>query len=145
MREPKDDTGKKKKKRKRQKFSAPTWAKLPHSKHKNLRLEVYNRRVANESRIEVLPLSGKSCYILGKNMKTADITVDHQSISRQHCAIVNDGAGAVFACDVGSVHGTYVDGEKLTVNEFYQLGKGMVIKLGKCSKVRYFFLHCKLR
>ena len=137
MREPKDDTGiKRKKKRKRRKFSAPAWAKEPNSDHKYIRLEIYARRVASELRIEAIPLATKSCYILGKNTKTADIAIDHQSISRQHCALVNDGAGGIFACDIGSVHGTFVDGEKLTTNEFYQLSKDMTIKLGKCAKVK---------
>ena len=76
QRAPRDDSGfKRKKKRKRLKFAAPAWAKKPNSKHGHVRLEVYNRRVESGARIEAIPLTTKSCYILGKNTKNSDITI----------------------------------------------------------------------
>ena len=59
---------------------------------------------------------------------TSDIQIDQESVSRNHCEIVNTGE-AVLVHDLGSTNGTYVN--DYPVKE-YVLRDGDLIKVGRC-------------
>jgi two-component system, cell cycle response regulator len=65
--------------------------------------------------------------IIGRSSK-ADIQIDQESVSRNHCKILNTGK-AIMVRDLGSTNGTYVNDE--LVDE-YVLRDGDFIKIGRC-------------
>lgn len=65
--------------------------------------------------------------VVGRSSK-ADIQIDQESVSRNHCKIINTGS-AVLIRDLGSTNGTYVNDE--LVDE-YILRDGDLIKVGRC-------------
>ncbi len=64
--------------------------------------------------------------ILGRSSK-ADIQIDQESVSRNHCKIISTG-GSILLRDLGSTNGTYVNDE--LVDE-YVLRDGDFIKVGR--------------
>ena len=64
--------------------------------------------------------------VIGRSSK-CDIQIDQESVSRNHCKIVNTGA-AILLRDMGSTNGTYVNDE--LVDE-YVLRDGDFIKVGR--------------
>jgi len=65
--------------------------------------------------------------IIGRSSK-ADIQIDQESVSRNHCKIINTGK-TIMMRDLGSTNGTYVNDE--LVDE-YVLRDGDFIKIGRC-------------
>jgi two-component system, cell cycle response regulator len=65
--------------------------------------------------------------MIGRSSK-ADIQIDQDAVSRNHCKIVNTGTG-ILVRDMGSTNGTYVNDE--LVDE-YTLRDGDFIKVGRC-------------
>jgi two-component system cell cycle response regulator len=65
--------------------------------------------------------------IIGRSSK-ADIQIDQESVSRNHCKIINTGK-TILLRDLGSTNGTYINDE--LVDE-YVLRDGDFIKVGRC-------------
>lgn len=55
-------------------------------------------------------------YMIGKLKSRADICIDHPSISRIHAKIIREGKD-YYLYDLNSTNGTFVNGERLAVNE----------------------------
>lgn len=53
--------------------------------------------------------------IIGRSSK-ADIQIDQESVSRNHCKIINTGK-TIMVRDLGSTNGTYVNDERTTKEE----------------------------
>lgn len=77
---------------------------------------------------------GRDVTVLGRNSMMSHEVLMHPSISRRHAALVHNGDGDVFAADLGSTHGTYVNGCKLAPSTATRLGDGDVLKLGESSR-----------
>lgn len=77
---------------------------------------------------------GRDVTVLGRNSKMSHEVLDHQSISRRHAALVHNGDGDVFAADLGSTHGTYVNGFKIPAKTSTRLKDGDVMKFGESSR-----------
>ena len=65
--------------------------------------------------------------IIGRSSK-ADIQIDQEAVSRNHCKILNTG-NAIMLRDMGSTNGTYVNDEMI---DEYVLRDGDFIKVGRC-------------
>jgi diguanylate cyclase (GGDEF)-like protein len=65
--------------------------------------------------------------VIGRSSK-ADIQIDQEAVSRNHCKLINTGKNIVLR-DLGSTNGTYVNDE--LVDE-YVLRDGDLIKIGRC-------------
>ncbi|HKE15275.1 MAG TPA: GGDEF domain-containing protein [Kofleriaceae bacterium] len=65
--------------------------------------------------------------VVGRSSK-ADIQIDQESVSRNHCKLINTGK-SIMLRDLGSTNGTYVNDE--LVDE-YVLRDGDFIKIGRC-------------
>ena len=64
---------------------------------------------------EALPnvdVPAKATYTFGRNSTMSDVVLDHPSLSRQHAALAFDSSGQAFLVDLGSTHGTFVNGER---------------------------------
>ena len=78
--------------------------------------------------------------VLGRNSKMSHEVLEHQSISRRHAALVHNGDGDVFAADLGSTHGTYVNGCKIASKTATRLKDGDVLKFGESSRYESYSL-----
>ena len=65
--------------------------------------------------------------IIGRSSK-ADIQIDQEAVSRNHCKIINTGS-MIMLRDMGSTNGTYVNDEMI---DEYVLRDGDFIKVGRC-------------
>jgi hypothetical protein len=73
----------------------------------------------------------------GQNRKGCDINFDgDDNVSRQH-ANINYRDGAFYITDLGSTHGTFVDGFKLEPNTQTRLNAGSNITLGTTTKMTF--------
>lgn len=68
----------------------------------------------NGRKVQSLDLSRHASYVLGRSSANAKIVVPHESVSRQHAAIVHarrgaEGAPSVHVIDLGSAKGTFID------------------------------------
>ena len=87
-----------------------------------MELHVYNR--AGE-RLRAFALGDSKEVIVGRD-ETCDIRILAKSVSREHCAIEQDGDELVLR-DLGSSGGTFMGGKKI---ETVRLEDGMEINVG---------------
>jgi adenylate cyclase len=87
-----------------------------------MELHVYNR--AGE-RLRAFALGDSREVIVGRD-ETCDIRILAKSVSREHCAIEQDGEELVLR-DLGSSGGTFMDGKKI---DKVRLADGMEINVG---------------
>jgi len=118
----------------------PDWSKLPLMHQP--KIEAYEEGVMKRS----MSLARQTCYLLGRNGQHADVVLEHDSISRVHCAIINS-SSSTFVQDLDSFHGTFLDvagrtvpvpklGERLVGGaEPTKLVDGATIRLGNCRTV----------
>ncbi|BDA42767.1 probable dual specificity protein phosphatase 6 at N-terminal half [Coccomyxa sp. Obi] len=81
-----------------------------------------------------LGLSSIADKVVFGRAPTCDVVLEHLSISRQHAALSTDTAGNLFITDLGSGHGTYVDGVWIRANEPRLLKKGATFKIAASSR-----------
>lgn len=77
----------------------------------------------------------KRRHIFGRQVPTCDFVLDHQSVSRQHAAVVPHKNGSVFVIDLGSVHGTFVANERLTKDNPVELEVGQSLRFAASTRV----------
>lgn len=66
------------------------------------------------------------------------VRLDHDSISRQHAAVVHSFTGETFVVDLGSRFGTAVDGEKLVPQKYTPIKDGAVLVFGASTRAYTF-------
>mmetsp|Transcript_34337 Transcript_34337/g.69393 ORF Transcript_34337/g.69393 Transcript_34337/m.69393 type:complete len:232 (+) Transcript_34337:103-798(+) len=89
--------------------------------------------VKDGQRLERLSLSGaKESWTFGRG-EQADFSVQHSSLSRQHASVTSHD-GQMFLTDLGSVHGTFMDGRKLVAKVPVRLVSGANIRLGGSTR-----------
>ena len=74
-------------------------------------------------------LSDVRALVLGRSERYVDLVVPHESVSRQHCAIVHD-EETTYVVDLGSAHGTFVDSRRIGEGVHTQLNDGAKLVLG---------------
>ena len=135
------------------KYTEPADARRPPQRW---RLYVYKNGKLLEEPNGVLHLHRKSCYVLGRERRVADIPTDHPSCSKQHAVIQfrevhkkgTDGREypvvRPYLMDLGSTNGTVILGkdakQALESQRFYELLEGDTIKFGLSSR-EYVLLH----
>ena len=72
--------------------------------------------------------------------KLGTYRLDHDSISREHAAVVHSFDGSWFIMDVGSRFGTHVNGERLEAKKYVPLAEGAQIKFGESTRSFTFSL-----
>eukprot|EP00884_Botryococcus_braunii_P003978 jgi/Botrbrau1/13581/Bobra.0307s0004.1 len=85
----------------------PTWACTPE-RGGHLYLKYRDEKGTDI----ILCVDKKRGYLIGRN-KACDIVVKDKTASRFHAGIVHDEEGQCFLVDMGSAHGTYMDGNRL--------------------------------
>ncbi len=73
------------------------------------------------------PLPDRGAIVVGRD-PSADLVIEHPSVSRRHARI--DVSGGLSVTDLGSANGTRVGGRRLAKDERAQLGPGVVVEIG---------------
>jgi smad nuclear-interacting protein 1 len=130
------------------KFVEPFEAHVPD---KNWRVFVYK----GNDIIETLHIHRKSCYLIGKDERVADIQVLHGSCSQQHAVIqfretekkaIVDGEKTTvkvikpYLMDLKSTNGTFLNGQRLEDSRYYELRETDMFRIGESTR-EYMILH----
>jgi smad nuclear-interacting protein 1 len=85
----------------------------------------------------------QSRYLFGRERRIADIPTDHPSCSKQHAVLqyrltekADGGPAAVrpYLMDLGSTNGTFLNGERLEPQRYYELLEQDLLKFGNSSR-----------
>ncbi len=76
-----------------------------------------------------------SSYIIGRSKAECDLSIEDESISRQHCALIFDGIHLMIS-DLQSVNGTYLNGVK--IGEMRILADGDRLDIGSTKIIVKF-------
>lgn len=71
------------------------------------------------------------CCCSCRDASACDVPLDHPSASRQHAALCHHNDGRIFLIDLGSTHGTFLDGSQMPANKPVVLKNGTKIKFGQ--------------
>ncbi|GAB5358966.1 hypothetical protein AAMO2058_000504400 [Amorphochlora amoebiformis] len=126
------------KKKARSAYEEPEWARPPGDKFKML---IFH----SEEMLEQISISTSSCYIFGRSGSSCDFKVSHESVSRQH-AVLQYGVGPKaspgmrrskghrgrppWLYDLGSTHGTKLNGKTIPSRKYMPLEVGDVVEFG---------------
>ena len=100
---------------------------------------------------EPLCVHRQSRYLCGRERRVADVPIDHPSCSKQHAVLqyrltekeTPDGlmetAVRPYLMDLGSTNGTYLNGERMEPQRYYELLEKDLLKFGNSSR-EYVFL-----
>ncbi|KAJ7985225.1 hypothetical protein DPEC_G00349880 [Dallia pectoralis] len=109
-------------------FDCPTWAGKPPP---GLHLDV----MKGDKMVEKLIIDEKKCYLFGRNPDMCDFTIDHQSCSRVHAALVyHRHLKRVFLIDNNSTHGTFLGHIRLEPNKPQQVPIDSTMSFGASTR-----------
>ncbi|CAH2045984.1 unnamed protein product [Thlaspi arvense] len=106
----------------------PDWAIEP-------RAGVYSLEVVKDGQIIDRIHLDRRRHIFGRQQQTCDFVLDHQSVSRQHAAVVPHKNGSIFVIDLGSAHGTFVANERLTKDTPVELEVGQSLRFAASTRI----------
>ncbi|XP_039596113.1 protein phosphatase 1, regulatory subunit 8b isoform X1 [Polypterus senegalus] len=110
-------------------FDCPTWAGKPPP---GLHLDV----VKGDKLVEKLIIDEKKYYLFGRNPDICDFTIDHQSCSRVHAALVyHKHLKRVFLIDLNSTHGTFLGHIRLEPHKPQQVPIDSTVSFGASTRV----------
>ncbi|XP_022073521.1 protein phosphatase 1, regulatory subunit 8a [Acanthochromis polyacanthus] len=110
-------------------FDCPSWAGKPPP---GLHLDV----VKGDKLVEKLIIDEKKCYLFGRNPDVCDFTIDHQSCSRVHSALVyHKHLKRVFIIDLNSTHGTFLGRIRLEPHKPQQVPLDSTMSFGASTRV----------
>ncbi|TSK28177.1 Nuclear inhibitor of protein phosphatase 1 [Bagarius yarrelli] len=110
-------------------FDCPSWAGKPPP---GLHLDV----VKGDKLIEKLIIDEKKFYLFGRNPDQCDFTIDHQSCSRVHAALVyHRHLKRVFLIDLNSTHGTFLGRIRLEPQKPQQVPIDSTMSFGASTRV----------
>uniref|UniRef100_A0A183BKA4 FHA domain-containing protein n=1 Tax=Globodera pallida TaxID=36090 RepID=A0A183BKA4_GLOPA len=127
------------------KYNEPPEAKIP-----KLRWRMYPFK--DEEHLPVFYVHRQSAYLIGRDRKIADFPVDHPSCSKQHAALQYrslpyeraDGSNGrrtrPYLIDLGSGNGTFLNGDRIESQRYYELKEKDVLRFGFSSR-EYVMLH----
>jgi len=109
-------------------YKVPSWAGKPPA---GFHLDV----IKDEKLIQKLMIDEKGSYMFGRNSQLNDFTVDHNSCSRVHAALLYHTAlKRFFLVDCGSTHGTYIGNVRIEEHKPTQLATNMKFHFGASTR-----------
>uniref|UniRef100_A0A1D1XIB6 Nuclear inhibitor of protein phosphatase 1 n=1 Tax=Anthurium amnicola TaxID=1678845 RepID=A0A1D1XIB6_9ARAE len=109
-------------------WQPPDWAIEP-------RPGVYYLDVLKDGQVLDRVNLDKRRHIFGRQQPTCDFVLDHQSVSRQHAAVVPHRNGSIYVIDLGSVHGTFVANERLKKDIPVELEVGQSLRFAASTRI----------
>lgn len=101
-------------------FHPPEWVSQP------CRVATLEVQLPDGS-VHTQPVDKQAYYLFGRDDSVCDVPLDHASCSRQHAALCHHTDGRVFLIDLGSTHGTFLDGSMVAKHKPVVLKNGSVI------------------
>ena len=98
----------------------------------------------------VLHLHRQATYAVGRDGAVNDLIITHPSVSKQHAVVqyrrVKGSGGEVvpYLMDLGSVNGSFLNGQRVEGARFVELRERDVLTFGTCGK-DYVLLHAESR
>jgi len=123
------------------KYHEPSEARKPSPKDQ-WKLFVFK----GEDIIDTVPLSNRSCWLVGRDMAVVDMLAEHPSISKQHAVIqfryiekrneYGDKIGKVkpYLIDLESANGTTLNSKKAPQSRYLELRDKDVIQFGQSTR-----------
>ncbi|KAG8647549.1 protein phosphatase 1 regulatory inhibitor subunit PPP1R8 homolog isoform X2 [Manihot esculenta] len=108
-------------------WQPPDWAIEP-------RAGVYYLEVLKDGEVLDRINLDRRRHIFGRQSHTCDFVLDHQSVSRQHAAVIPHKNGSIFVIDLGSAHGTFVANERLTKDTPVELEVGQSLRFAASTR-----------
>ncbi|KAG8365327.1 hypothetical protein BUALT_Bualt18G0093100 [Buddleja alternifolia] len=108
-------------------WQPPDWAIEP-------RPGVYYLDVVKEGEVVDHINLDKRRHIFGRQFHTCDFVIEHQSVSRQHAAVVPHKNGSIYVIDLGSAHGTFVANERLSKDSPIELEIGQSLRFAASTR-----------
>ncbi|KAF8410890.1 hypothetical protein HHK36_003427 [Tetracentron sinense] len=108
-------------------WQPPDWAIEPRS-------GVYYLEVMKDREVLDRINLDKRRHIFGRQFPMCDFVLDHQSVSRQHAAVVPHKNGSIYVIDLGSAHGTFVANERLTKESPVELEVGQSLRFAASTR-----------
>lgn len=108
-------------------WQPPDWAIEP-------RPGVYYLEVLKDGEVIDRVNLDKKRHIFGRQVPACDFVLDHQSVSRQHAAVIPHKNGSIYVIDLGSVHGTFVANERLTKDNPVELEIGQSLRFAASTR-----------
>ncbi|KAJ8129058.1 hypothetical protein O1611_g4573 [Lasiodiplodia mahajangana] len=99
-----------------------------------------------EDIIDTIPLSNRSCWLVGRDMTVVDMTAEHPSVSKQHAVIqfrytekrneYGDKLGKVkpYLIDLESANGTLLNSKKVPQSRYLELREKDMIQFGQSTR-----------
>ncbi|XP_039016372.1 protein phosphatase 1 regulatory inhibitor subunit PPP1R8 homolog [Hibiscus syriacus] len=109
-------------------WQPPDWAIEP-------RPGVYHLEVLKEGQVLDRIKLDRRRHIFGRQHHACDFVLDHQSVSRQHAAVVPHKNGSIYVIDLGSAHGTFVANERLTKDTPVELEAGQSLRFAASTRI----------
>lgn len=108
-------------------WQPPDWAIEP-------RAGVYYLEVLKDGEVLDQINLDRRRHIFGRQFHTCDFVLDHQSVSRQHAAVIPHKNGSIYVIDLGSAHGTFVANERLTKDTPVELEVGQSLRFAASTR-----------
>lgn len=108
-------------------WQPPDWAIEPRS-------GVYYLEVMKDGDVLDIINLDKKRHIFGRQVHTCDFVLDHQSVSRQHAAVIPHKNGSIYVIDLGSVHGTFVGNERLVKDTPVEFEVGQSLRFAASTR-----------
>ncbi|XP_022716281.1 nuclear inhibitor of protein phosphatase 1-like isoform X1 [Durio zibethinus] len=108
-------------------WQPPDWAIEP-------RPGVYYLKVLKEGQVLDHINLDRRRHIFGRQYHTCDFVLDHQSVSRQHAAVIPHKNGSIYVIDLGSAHGTFVANERLMKDAPVELEVGQSLRFAASTR-----------
>ncbi|KAI0886795.1 SMAD/FHA domain-containing protein [Annulohypoxylon maeteangense] len=99
-----------------------------------------------EDIVDTVPLSSRSCWLVGREMAVVDLPAEHPSISKQHAVIqfryiekrneFGDKIGKVkpYLIDLESANGTMLNGKKVPESRYLELREKDMVQFGQSTR-----------
>uniref|UniRef100_A0A8C9VKB1 Solute carrier family 4 member 1 adaptor protein n=1 Tax=Scleropages formosus TaxID=113540 RepID=A0A8C9VKB1_SCLFO len=112
-------------------YAEPPWGGAPPSPYS---FEV----LKNGTIVDTVPLEGRSFTVVGR-LPACDVPLEHPSVSRYHTVVQYrarplEHAG-LYAFDMGSTHGTFVNKSRLPPKTYVRLHVGHVLRFGGSTRL----------
>lgn len=125
-------------------YEPPAWVQAPQGTDDANEFALEQIKQAGGS-VGMTGLNNKPYVVLGRERSSVDVVFEHPSVSREHAALEIMGE-RVFLHDLGSTHGTFLNGKWQPIQNHDSSGAIRVeLRVGDCFKLgeshRMLFLH----
>lgn len=79
-------------------------------------------------------ISRQKWTVFGRSKESCDVQLLHGSVSRHHAALGHGESGNIYLVDLGSTHGTFLNGQRIEPNRRMVLADGDQLRFGESTR-----------